>query len=65
MPKPVSPDRPIWSPLPAETDRRPAPISDAPEPAAADAGASEPADSLAGPGTLPDPAGPAASAVMV
>ncbi|GJD79192.1 hypothetical protein GCM10007886_47890 [Methylobacterium gregans] len=63
MPKPVSPDRPIWPPLPAETDRRPDSLSGAPAPT--DAAASEPVGSLAGPETRPDPAGPAASPVLV
>lgn len=63
MPKPVSPDRPIWPPLPDETDQRPDSLSGAPTPA--DAGASEPAGSPTGPETRPDPAGGAASAARV
>lgn len=64
MPKPVSPDRPIWPPLPAETDGQPESDVGAAERAPADGAASEPAGGLAGPGTRPDPAGPVMSAVL-
>lgn len=60
MPKPVAPDRPIWPPLPAETDGPSRAAAASPPPAPADADAPRPADRLGVP-----PAGrvPAAAAV--
>jgi hypothetical protein len=56
MPKPVFPDRPIWPPLPAETDRPPEGIPDASEPAPADAGGPAPTGHPVGAERRPMPA---------
>lgn len=56
MPKPVSPDRPIWPPLPTEPERQAegAPAQrDSPEPLPAEADAAMPGAGLEERGALP------------